>query len=372
MSVNIPKHLLARFSLLPRVESVNGDREHWSRKVVVGYDDCAERKENDVKYVNFGTAGIKVSRLALGLGLRGQTDEAEAERLIRRALDRGINLIDCANIYGPADDRAFAGRSEVILGRALKGRRDDVVITSKVFSPVGPGPNDGGGSRYHILREVERSLKRLDTDHVDVYILHGFDPTTPLEEQLRSLDDLVRQGKTRYVGVSNYQAWQVCRALWVQSQLNASPLITVQNPYSLLNRGLETEMFPMVKGLGVGIMAYAPLGTGLLSGTYNPGQSPPASTLWGGRRREKFAGTLSGRSALVLSTVRAIAERSMLSVAQVSLAWVLSHPEITVAISGADNDAQLDENVGAVDTHLSTEDLARLTVVSDGLAMVLD
>ena len=325
-----------------------------------------------MEYVNFGNAGVKVSRLALGLGLRGQRDEIAAERLIRRALDSGMNLIDCANIYGLEDDRNHAGKSEIILGRAVKGRRDDVVITSKVFGAVGSLPNDRGGSRYHIMREVERSLKRLDTDRIDVYLLHGFDPDTPLEEQFRALDDLVRQGKVRYVGVCNYQAWQVARALWVQSVLNASPFITVQNPYSLLNRSLETEMFPFARAMGVGIMAYAPLATGLLSGAYSPGQLPPESTLWGGRRRDQFARTLSGPAAIVLSTVREVAEQSGLTVAQVALAWVLSRPEITVAISGSDDETQLDENLGAAEAKLGPEALARLSDVSSGLAMVLD
>lgn len=323
-------------------------------------------------YVNFGSSGLQVSRLALGLGLRGQADEREAERLIRRAYERGINLFDCANVYGLMDDRAYAGRSETILGRALKDVRDDVVITSKVVSRVGPGPNDRGGSRYHILREVERSLKRLGTDRIDVYLLHAFDPSTSLEEQLRALDDLVRQGKVRYVGVCNYQAWQVCRALWIQQTIDAAPLITVQNPYSLLNRGLEAEMFPCVRSLGLGIMAYAPLGTGLLSGTYRPDAIPDTSTLWGGRRRESFQRTMNGRAAEVLSVVRAIAVETGATAAQVALRWVLSHSEITVAISGADTDAQIDENVGATDAPLAPEHRERLDEVSAGLGMVLD
>src|SRR3981081_423947 len=219
-------------------------------------------------YVPFGSAGVRVSRIARGRGLRGQSDESEVERLIHKALDCGINLFDCANVYGLMDDRAYAGRSEEILGRALQGCRDDVVITAKVVGAVGHGPNDQGASRYHILREVERSLRRLGTDRIDVYLLHSFDAATPLDEQLRALEDLVRQGKIRYVGVCNFQAWQVCRALWVQDRLNAAPLITVQNPYSLLNRSLEQEMFPLARTVGVGIMAYAPLGTGLLSGVY--------------------------------------------------------------------------------------------------------
>jgi aryl-alcohol dehydrogenase-like predicted oxidoreductase len=325
-----------------------------------------------VEYVRFGTAGVKVSRIALGLGLRGQADEQVAERLIRRAIDRGINIIDCANVYGLMDDRNYAGRSEIILGRAVKGQRDEVVITSKVFGAVGSGPNDQGASRYHILREVERSLKRLDTDRIDVYLLHGFDDATPLEEQYRALDDLVRQGKVRYVGACNYQAWQVCRALWVQDRLNASPLITVQNPYSLLNRGLEQEMFPLVRSLGLGIMAYAPLATGLLSGAYTHGQLPPEWTLWGGRRREQFAQTLTGQAATALATVRDIAEGCGVTVAQVALKWVICHPEIAVAISGTDTDAQLDDNLGALDAQISPEDFARLNDVSTGLSMFLD
>jgi aryl-alcohol dehydrogenase-like predicted oxidoreductase len=325
-----------------------------------------------MEYVPFGSAGLRVSRLALGMGLRGQADEAQVERLIHTALDCGINLFDCANVYGLMDDRAFAGRSEEILGQALQGRRDDVVITSKVVGAIGPGPNDHGASRYHVMREVERSLRRLHTDRIDVYLLHSFDAATPLDEQLRALDDLVHQGKVRYVGVCNYQAWQVCRALWVQDRLNASPLITVQNPYSLLNRHLESEMFPLVQSLGLGIMAYAPLGTGLLSGAYGADGAPPPDTLWGSRRRDQFAQTLRGRPSEVLAAVREVSARSGASVAQVALRWVLSHPEITVAISGADNEDQIEENVGAISAALTPEDLQRLTEASAGLSIPLD
>jgi aryl-alcohol dehydrogenase-like predicted oxidoreductase len=325
-----------------------------------------------MQYVQFGSAGLRVSRIALGMGLRGQADEAEAERLIRVAFDRGVNLFDCANVYGLMDDRAFAGRSEEILGRALCEHRDEVVITSKVAAPVGPGPNDRGASRYHVLREVERSLARLGTDRIDIYLLHNFDSATPLDEQLRALDDLVRQGKVRYVGVCNYQAWQVCRALWVQERLGASPLITVQNPYSLLNRDLENEMFPLVRSLALGIMAYAPLATGLLSGSYRADVPPPENTLWGSRRRAQFAQTIAGRASDVLSVVQAVAARTGASVAQVALRWVLAHPEITVAISGADTDAQLEQNLGALDAVLTPDDLRALDEVSAGLSLVLD
>jgi 1-deoxyxylulose-5-phosphate synthase len=325
-----------------------------------------------VDYARFGTAGIRVSRLALGMGLRGQTDEAEVERLILTAFDHGINLFDCANVYGLMDDRAFAGRSEEILGRALRAHRDDVVITSKVAGSVGSGPNDQGTSRYHIMREVDRSLRRLGTDRIDVYLLHHFDSATPLEEQLRSLEDLVRQGKIRYVGVCNYQAWQVCRALWLQDRMGAGPLIAVQNPYSLLNRALETEMLPLVRSLGLGVMAYAPLATGLLSGTYRPGTPPPEDTLWGSRRRDQFSQTLAGRAAQVLSVVSDVAAHLGASVPQVALAWVLAHPEVTVAISGADTFAQLEQNLGALEVELTADDVRQLNDVSAGLNMVLD
>jgi aryl-alcohol dehydrogenase-like predicted oxidoreductase len=325
-----------------------------------------------MQYTQFGTAGVRVSRIALGLGLRGQRDPAGAERLIRGALDGGVNLFDCANVYGLGDDRANAGRSEEILGRALKPVRDEVVITSKVVSRVGPGPNDDGASRYHILREAERSLRRLDTDRIDVYLLHAFDRRTPLEEQLRALDDLVRAGKVRYVGVCNFQAWQVCRALWVQERLGASPLITAQNPYSLLNRSLEGELFPLARDLGVGVMAYAPLGTGLLTGVYAPDAAPPPGSLWDRERPGHLARTLQGRPADVLQAVREVAARRGATVAQVALAWVLSHPEISCAISGADTDSQLAENLGAADLTLPPEDRERLDGASAGLGMLLD
>jgi len=320
-----------------------------------------------VEFVGFGQAGVKVSRIALGLGLRGQHDEAAAERLVRRALDGGVNLFDCANVYGLGDDRAFAGRSEEILGRALRGRRDDVVITSKVHSPVGSGPNDRGSSRYHVMREVERSLGRLGTDRIDVYLLHGFDPDTPLDEQFRALDDLVRQGKVRYVGVCNYQAWQVCRALWVQDRINAAPLIVVQNPYSLLNRAIESELFPLVRTLGLGLMAYSPLGVGLLSGAYAGAQPPPTAPHPLVRERLQQVG--QGPAAGLVAVVRQVAEQSGATMAQVALRWVLGHSEVTVAISGADTEEQLVENLGAFEAPLPAEAAARLDAASNGLSL---
>ncbi|RIK34298.1 MAG: hypothetical protein DCC55_33320 [Chloroflexi bacterium] len=323
-------------------------------------------------YVNFGSAGVKVSRLALGMGLRGQADEAAAQRLVEQAIDQGINLIDCANIYGPMDDRANIGRSEVVLGRALKGKRDDVVITSKVCGRLGPGPNDAGLSRYHILREVERSLKRLDTDHIDVYLVHSFDPETPLEETVRALDDLVRSGKVRYVGCCNYAAWQVCRALWVADSIHANAFMCVQNPYSLLNRRLELEMFGLVRDRGLGVMAYSPLAVGLLSGAYKPGEPAPPGTLWATRRKEIFGKTMQGHVSEVVTSLHQAAAELGKTPAQVAIAWVLSHPEITCAISGADTVDQLNDVLGGVGWELPSETRQRLDDVSAAMSMILD
>ncbi len=325
-----------------------------------------------MEYVKFGAAGVKVSRMAFGLGFRGQVDEGDAVRAVARALDAGLNLIDCANVYGFMDDREHSGASEKVLAKALKGRRDDVVITSKVRSPIGDGPNDEGTSRYHIMREVERSLARLETDRIDVYLLHHVDLDTSFEEQFRALETLIQHGKIRYVGVCNYQAWRVVKALRVQREINAQPLITVQNPYSLLNRTLEEEMFPMVRETGVGVMAYSPLAVGLLSGVYTPETMPDDSTLWGSSRRGVFQQVLRGRAATVLSEVREVADSLGASVAQVALAWVLSHPEITVAISGADTAEQLNDNLGALDLQLPDSDIERLNDVSAGLRLTLD
>lgn len=301
-----------------------------------------------MEYVNFGKAGVKVSPLALGLGFRGQEDENAAQRTIEHAIDSGINLIDCANIYGPMDDRANIGRSEVILGKAIKGKRDDLVITSKVCSHVGQAPNDYGLSRYHIMREIERSLKRLDTDHIDIYLMHVPDDTTPQEETIRALDDLVRSGKVRYLGCCNHNAWQVCKALWIADSINATPYMCVQNMYSLLNRDLETEMFGLVREEGLGVMCYSPLSVGLLSGVYSPDEPPPNGTLWATRYREEFDRRMSGATGKVINTLKRLAAELGKTPAQLAVAWVISKSEVTVAISGSDTIEQLDDTLGGV------------------------
>jgi aryl-alcohol dehydrogenase-like predicted oxidoreductase len=325
-----------------------------------------------MEYVNFGKAGVKVSRLAFGLGLRGIGDADTAERVIERAIEQGINFIDCANVYGLNDDLANAGTSEPVLARVLKRHRDDLFISSKVFSRIGPGPNDEGSSRYHIMREIDRTLARLDTDHIDVYILHGYDQTTPLEETMRALDDLVRAGKTRYVGVSNFQPWQVIKALWTQASAGLDALICIQNPYNLLNRELEQEMWPAQRDQGFGVMTYSPLGVGLLSGVYTPGQAAPAGSLYATVRTADLEKEMNATAGATLTLLKEIAAAHDKTIAQTAINWVLSHPEITTAITGADSIEHMDENVGAVGWSITPEDRARLDQVSSGQHRVLD
>ncbi len=318
-----------------------------------------------MEYVNFGASGLKVSRIAFGLGFRSQSDEREMQKLIERAFDLGVTLFDCANIYGPMDDRQYTGVSEQVLGRALASRRDDVVITSKVASAVGDGPNDSGNSRYHIMREVERSLTRLNTDHIDIYILHVRDETTPFAEAVATMDDLVRQGKIRYWGVSNFAAWELCKMLWTADRLGAAKPSCIQNPYSLLHRELEKEVMPLCKEESVAIEAYSPLAVGLLSGCYFKGRPPAAGTFWDVRRRGEFDDAITDHAMNVIDEVVRIADRCGKPATQVAINWVLSHPEVTVAVIGPSRMAYLEDNLGAIDWKLDETDRARLDSVSE-------
>ena len=327
-----------------------------------------------MEYVKFGRSGLKVSRLAYGLGLRGQEDADEAERAIERAVELGINFIDCANIYGFGDVYETRGTSEQVLARVLKRHRDDLVVTSKVASRIGDGPNDAGLSRYHILREIDRTLTRLGTDHIDIYILHAFDDRTPLEETLRAIDDVVRAGKTRYMGVSNFQTWQVLKALWTQDRLGLDPLLCIQNPYNLLNRDLEREMWPAQRDQGFGVMTHSPLAVGLLSGAYTPDHPPPTEVLYARGR----AGDLEKERDLeeaalrTLAILREVADAHGRTMAQTAINWVLSHPEVTAAITGGDTAAHMEENAGAVGWSITPEERARLDGASAGQGRVLD
>jgi aryl-alcohol dehydrogenase-like predicted oxidoreductase len=311
-----------------------------------------------MEYRNLGTAGVKVSPICLGTAFRGQKDDAVCIRTIERALDLGCNFIDTANIYGQ-------GRSERILAKALKGKRDDVFLTSKVTSPVGQGPNDKGFSRYHIMREIERSLERLQTDHLDLYLLHSFDPTTPIDEALRTLNDLVRQGKVRYIGCSNFNAWQIVEALWTSDTHNLEPFVCVQSQYNLLNRWeIEPDLMPVCSKHGLGMMTFSPLAIGLLTGRFRRGQTPPSGTPWE-KGKYNFDRAMSAQNDRIVQKLIEIGQNRDRTPAQVAIAWVLDHPEITAAMIGPDTPEHVDENFGGVGWELTPEERSALDEVSE-------
>jgi aryl-alcohol dehydrogenase-like predicted oxidoreductase len=308
-----------------------------------------------MEYRRLGRAGVKVSPLCLGTGVRGELDEARLTRTIERAIDLGCNFLDCANNYGQ-------GQSEQILGKAIQGKRDDLVITSKVWTQVGPGPNDRGLSRYHIMREVERSLKKLGTDRIDIYYLHNVDPETELEETLRTMEDLVRQGKVRYVGASNYRASQAIELLWTADRLGLEPVVCLQNQYSLLHRWtVEPELLPLCRRYGLGLMTYSPLAIGLLSGRFRRGEAPPADTPWSEARLRE---ALSEQGERVVETLAELARERGVTAAQLAVAWILDHPEVTAPIVGADRLEYVDDVFGALEIQLTPEERQALDQVS--------
>jgi 1-deoxyxylulose-5-phosphate synthase len=309
-----------------------------------------------MQYRNFGTAGVKVSPICLGTAFRGSPGDAICRATIERAIEAGINFIDCANVYQD-------GHTERLLGEALKGRRDRFIVTTKVHGARGDGPNDRGLSRVHILREADRSLERLQTDYIDLYLIHLSDPSTPIDETLRALDDVVRQGKVRYIGCCNLAAWQVCKALWVSDRLHLTPFIGVQNHYNLLDREPEQELMPFCRAEGLGMMTYSPLAVGLLSGRFRHGTPPPSDTPWG-QSRDRFEQMMSPEADRVVEALSRIGAERGKTPAQVAIAWILSHPEISAAMIGPDSPDQVDEAIGGIGWELSAEERAALDQVS--------
>ena len=309
-----------------------------------------------MEYIQLGRLGVRVSRICLGTAFRGQRDDGVAMRVIDRAIDLGCNFIDCANFYG-------RGRSETVLGRAIRDKRDDLFLTTKVWSRMGPGPNDAGSSRYHIAREVERSLGRLGTDRIDLYLLHSWDPDSPLDETLRAMDDLVRQGKVLYVGACNFTAAQAVEGLWTADRLGLDAFACLQNEYNLLHRWeIEAELLALVRRRGLGMMTYSPLAVGLLTGRFRRGQPPPPGSHWAGR--QDFDQTMSERTDGVVQTLVDIGSRHGRTPAQVALAWLLDHPEVTAPMIGPDRPEHVDETLAAVDWQLPSEDRATLDAVT--------
>ena len=314
-----------------------------------------------------GRTGLFVSELCLGTmtfgggegiwSQIGDLQQSDAERLVGQALDAGINFIDTADMYA-------GGRSEQITGQALKNLkvpRENVIVASKVFGEVGPGPNARGASRAHILDGIKASLRRLQLDHLDLYQIHGFDPATPIEETVRALDMLVRQGHVRYVGVSNWAAWQIVKALGIAERLGLARFESLQAYYTVAGRDLERELVPMLRSEGIGLMVWSPLAGGLLSGKYRRGE--PGSE--GARRtRFDFPPVDRARADACIDAMRPIAEARGVSVAQVALAWLLHQPQVTTVIIGAKRPEQLADNLGATELGLNADELEQLDAAS--------
>ena len=312
-----------------------------------------------------GSSGIRVSRVGLGCGFRNQTDQRIMETAIRRAIERGVTLLDCSNFYGKTPDTPYGGASELALGRAIAGCRDDLVITSKVGCPIGPGPNDLGGSRMHINREIDRSLRRLQTDHVDIYIVHWRDPDTALEETVSAMLDVIRQGKARAWGMSGFSAWESCKAAMIAERLGGPRPAMIMHPYNLLDRTPELELLPFCRQERVGFFAYSPLAVGLLTGFYRPGRPPPpGSVMAAPRRRSEYDQTFRGRAFQVLAAVERIAAARACAPAHVAINWVLSNSDVSVALIGVDTPDQVDANLNALSWQLTPEERRELDRVS--------
>ena len=316
-------------------------------------------------YRQLGRSGLRVSVLTLGtmtfggagvFAKTGTTDLAGARRLVDRCIDAGVNLFDTADVYS-------WGLSEEILGQALQGKRDRVLVTTKARMRMGEGPNDAGLSRQHLIAACEASLKRLGTDRIDLYQVHEWDGQTPLEETLRALDDLVRQGKVRYLGCSNYAGWQLMKALGVSERLGLERFASQQIHYTLEAREAEHELVPIAVDQGVGIMVWSPLAGGLLTGKYRRGQPrPPGSrhlSDWGEPPIRD-----EGRLYAIVEALVAVGEARGISPAAVALAWLVGRPGVATLVIGARDEHQLDATLAAAELELTAEERARLDAVS--------
>jgi aryl-alcohol dehydrogenase-like predicted oxidoreductase len=307
-----------------------------------------------MRYRRLGGWGLRVSEISLGSNNFGtQVDRPLAIRVIDRALELGVNMIDTANVY-------TGGKSEEIIGEALKGRRDEVVVATKVGSPVvSNNPIGGGLSRKHIMWQFKKSLQRLQTDYVDIYYLHRFDPETPLEETLRTMDYLVREGFVRYVGVSNFDVKQL-EATWrTCEELGLEKPIVLQPPYNLLRRDIEVEVAPWCESHGMGVAVYSPLQGGLLTGKYSLGAQPPEGSraAYNPIYRERW---LTAENLQRVEKYREVAGQLGVDLRELAVAWILSHRWVSTAIVGASNPAQVDENVKALEVNIPQSLLEKL------------
>ena len=321
-----------------------------------------------MRYRQLGRSGLYVSEICLGAmtfgggsggiwSMIGDLDQQAVNAVMGKALESGVNFIDTADVYSQ-------GVSERLVGQALKDlgvKRSDVVVATKVYGEMGRGPNDRGASRGHIMDGVQASLERLGLDHIDLYQIHGNDPVTPLDETLRALDDLVRQGLVRYVGCSNWAAWKIAKSLGISDHRGLARFETVQAYYSIAGRDLEREIVPMMQSEGVGLMVWSPLAGGLLSGKFDrEGQGPQGAR----RTTFDFPPVNKDRAWPIIDVMREVGAAHGVSVARVALAYVLSKPFVTSVIIGARNTEQLEDNIAASDLKLTPEQLTALDEVS--------
>lgn len=311
-----------------------------------------------MEYRNLGKAGVKVSEIGLGSWLTygGATENAIAEACIDRAYELGINFFDTANVYA-------SGKSEEVVGKSLaKYRRDSYVLATKVYFPMGDGPNDRGLSRKHIFEQCHLSLKRLGTDYIDLYQCHRYDESVPLEETLRALDDLTSQGKILYSGVSEWSAAQIENALQLADKLNLDRIVSNQPYYNMIGRGLEKEVLPLCEREGIGQVVFSPLAQGILTGKYQPNQAPPEGSRATDKEQNMFmnGGKLDDAQLEKVQGLAPIAARENLSMAQLALAWCLRKPMVSSLIIGASRPQQVDDNTAASGKKLSDETLSEI------------
>jgi len=304
-------------------------------------------------YKKMGRTGLKISTFCLGtMNFGNQVDEKGAIQIMERALGAGVNFIDTADVYA-------GGRSEEIVGKILKEKRDSIVLATKVGAKLGEGANVSGLSRKHIMKGIENSLRRLQTDYIDIYYAHMPDHDTPLEETIRAMSDLVQQGKIRYIACSNYTAWQLCKSLWISDKYNQARFECIQPPYNLLTRDIESEVLPLCSSEGIGVCVYNPLAAGILTGKHDPNK-PPAE---GGRfTLEKLGKNHYNRywnevNFKTVELLKKTAKEHGRSLAQFSLAWVFNNETVTAAICGASSLMQLEQNLEATEIRLSKEEL---------------
>ena len=309
-----------------------------------------------MEYVKLGRSGLKVSRVCLGTNMfgAGYVDDARAVSVVDAALDAGVNFIDTADAYN-------AGHSEVVVGRAVRRSRHRFVVATKGFIATGDGPNDVGLSRKHLIDAVEASLRRLDTDYIDLYQVHFFDPDTPLEETLGTLDDMVSEGKIRYIGCSNFAAWQLTKSLWVSDKRGLERFESVQPEYNLGKRDIEGEMFDACDDQGVGVIPYQVFMGGVLTGRYDPNAGPPDDSHMASQHAQRAKDTYwNERTFGMVETLRTVAAELEVSVPQLLIAWTLSRPQITSVIVGASRPEQVQSNAEATTIDLPTEVVAQL------------